>query len=197
MLIFVSRPSTLLGFHSKKDFQPIHVLFLYKNMSLSTNTDHLSHLTSHHKLLFWKGKLRDLDGYGVWQWWGVEQSDKNSDIQFTHFMGFQLSNTLCALWWCCEGHGWWQRGNMLSHWNRIYPWIKRVHTIELIMVYYHKNCLAQLALIWVYQRPSANTEICCLNIHPSFNSLCVDWASPRHTLDPCASDITDTKTVHT
>lgn len=34
---------TLLGLNSKKDFLPIRDLFLYKNMSLSTNTDHLSY----------------------------------------------------------------------------------------------------------------------------------------------------------
>ena len=46
MLIFVICPSTLLGFLSKKDFLPIRDLFLYKNMSLSTNTGNLSHLRS-------------------------------------------------------------------------------------------------------------------------------------------------------
>lgn len=40
-------PATLLAFHSKKYFLPIHDLFLYKNINLSTHTDYLSHLGSH------------------------------------------------------------------------------------------------------------------------------------------------------
>ena len=137
---------------------------------------HAADPRSQHKLLLWKWKKAETGtGFGSYG----ERSRELSKFRY-HVYTFPVFTTLkCSVPFDAVGKDQrcsWRR-IILSHWHRIYPWMRRMHIIELVMIYCHKNCLSQLPLIWVYQRPSANTEICCLNIHSLFNSLSIDSIS--------------------
>ena len=70
---------------------------------------------------------------------------------------------------------------------------KRTYLIKLTMLCHHKTCIARLALIRLYQRPSANKELHGLNVHSSFNSPAVDTHHIRQTF---VLDISDTKVAY-
>lgn len=70
---------------------------------------------------------------------------------------------------------------------------KRTYLIKQTMLCHHKTCIARLALIRLYQRPSANKELYGLNVHSSFNSPDVDT---HHISQTFVLDISDTKVAY-
>lgn len=70
---------------------------------------------------------------------------------------------------------------------------ERTYLNKLTMLCHHKTCIARLALIRLYQRPSANKEMHGLNVHSSFNSPAVDTHHIRQTF---VLDISGTKVVY-